>query len=347
MLYEPLTRDEIVRVIEGKGKASRVPVLLHMWTHANEFGERQPQVDKLLEDYPMDVQLCGFVMPDTFIGREDDPEYRWVNFDDTDSESDKALDEKVIIEDWAQLDGIIKTFPSGDYPGMFPWKPVDDQRYKLGCWWYWMFERQWSLRGMTNALTDPAFYPDETHRLFRAMTDFYKRVIERSATELKLDGMFTSDDLGTQRGPFFSLDTFREFYKPYYKEVIDTAHDNGMHFWLHTCGNIELFMEDFIEIGLDVIHPIQKYTMDEKAIAGRYQDRICIWSGFDVQQTIPWGTPEEVRKEVRFLLDTYDRTDGKLMLTAGNGINGDCPVPSLEALFEEAFKFGLEVCKRR
>lgn len=345
MRYEPLKREEVVRVIEGKGKASRVPVLLHMWVHPEEFGNRKPRVDELLAQYPMDAQLCIIAMPDIFEGKPDDPEYRWVNFSDTNPGQSGPLDERVAIQDWSQLEGVLASFPSGDYPGLFPANPPDDGRYRLGCWWFWMFERHWSLRGMANALTDPVLYPDETHRLFRAMTDFYKRVVERAARELRLDGIFTSDDLGTQRGPFFSLDTFREFYKPYYREVIEVAHANGLHFWLHACGNIEPFLEDFIEIGLDVIHPIQKHTMDEKTIAAKYQSRICIWAGFDVQQTIPWGTPEDVRREMRFLLDTYYRSDGRLMLTAGNGINGDCPLELLEVLFSEAFEYGTAVCR--
>jgi len=345
VLYEPLSRDLVVGVIEGKGKASRVPVLLHFWTHAGEFGDRRPAVERILNDYPQDAQVIGIATPGIYEGTEVDPEYRWVNFGDPHPGNDAGLDERVVIEDWSQLDGILECFPSGEYPGMFPWNPEPDGRYRLGHWWFCFFERHWSLRGMTNALTDPAFFPDETHRFYRALTDFYKRMIERSAKEISLDGIFTSDDLGTQRGPFFSLDTFREFYKPYYKELVQTAHANGIHFWLHTCGNIELFLEDFIEIGLDVIHPIQKYTMDEKIVAEKYQGRLCIWSGFDVQQTIPWGTPEDVRREVRFLLDTYDRPDGRLMLTAGNGINGDCPLASLRALFEEAFEYGKHICR--
>ena len=73
----------------------------------------------------------------------------------------------------------------------------------------------------------------------------------------------------------------------------------GCHFWLHTCGNIELYLPDFIEIGLDVIHPIQKNTMDEKKIAKEYGGKICIWCGIDVQYLFAFGTPKEVREEVR------------------------------------------------
>jgi uroporphyrinogen decarboxylase len=113
-----------------------------------------------------------------------------------------------------------------------------------------------------------------------------------------------------------------------------------MHFWLHACGNIEPFIPHFIDVGLDVLHPIQKYTMDEQTVVQHYGDRICFWAGMDVQQIIPWGTADDVRREVRFLIDTYQRPGGRLILGAGNGINQDCPLTSLEAFFAEATRNG-------
>jgi len=61
----------------------------------------------------------------------------------------------------------------------------------------------------------------------------------------------------------------------------------------------------------------------------------------DVQQILPWGTPEEVRQEVRFMIDTYDRADGGCMITAGNGITPDNPVENLRAFFDETYTYGL------
>ena len=104
--------------------------------------------------------------------------------------------------------------------------------------------------------------------------------------------------------------------------------------------------DDFIEIGLDVIHPIQKYTMEETHIAKTYGDKICIWAGFDVQQTIPYGTPEDVRKEVRFLIDTYYRKDGRFILTLGNAATADTPMESVKALLDETVTYGEQKCSK-
>ena len=344
MLFQPLKKEDIISVIEGNGAASRIPTFIHFWTHPSDFElQKQPEVLNILNNYPQDVQSITFNIPKIYDAPCDDPNYRWVNFDNHNIDENKGLDENIAISDWSQLDDILKDFPDPNYKQLFNINPEPDGRYRLGTWRYCLFERHWSLRGMTNALMDFYLEPDNVHRLYRALTDFYLVVLERAKIELNIDGLFVSDDLGTQTGPFFSLEIFNEFFKPYYKELIDKAHSLGMHFWLHTCGNIENMLPEFIEIGLDVIHPIQKYTMDEQKIAQKYGNDICIWAGFDVQQIIPWGTPEEVRKEVRFMIDTYYRPEGRLMLTAGNGINGDCPIESLQALFDESFKYGLKL----
>lgn len=346
MKYQPLTREEVVRVIEGRGNASRVPVLLHVWTHAESFGERADEVRAIMDDYPQDAQLIPLHIPQVYDAPQDDPSYRW-------GYKDSALgthghDEADSIVDWeTDLPKLLADFPSPDYPGLTRTRPAPDGRYRLGHWWFFFFERFWSLRGMTNSLTDFYTDPESVHALFRKLCDFYKAMIVRAHKELALDGIFTSDDLGTQSSVFFSPEIFAEFFAPYYREVIELLHSLGMHFWLHTCGNIERLIPQFVELGVDVLHPIQKYTMDERHIAETYGDKFAIWAGFDVQQIIPWGTPDEVRREVRFMMDTYARSDGRFLFTAGNGINDDCTTESLRALYDEAFAYGTRVIARR
>jgi hypothetical protein len=343
MHYTPLKRDEMRSVIEGRGAAPRVPVLLHFWTRADDFGSRSDAVVALMERFPQDAQYIGARMPAYDEPPEDHPDYRW-RFRGIRA-SGAALDAQALITDWGELDEMIERFPDPRSPAALPENPPPDGRYRLSGWLYCLFERHWSFRGMTTALTDFYTDPASVHRLYRALTDFYAGLIDRFADELHADGVLTSDDLGMQTGPFFRETIFDEFFAPYYRELADRAHARGMHFWLHTCGNIEPFIPRLIDLGLDVIHPIQKYAMDEREIAQRYGGSICVWSGFDVQRTIPFGTPEEVRKEVRHLMDTWHRPEGRMLFAAGNVIRGDCPLPSLEALFEEAYDYGSQVAK--
>jgi len=342
---EVLTREETISVIEGRPKAGRVPVNIHFWVHTNKFGNQRNAVEQVLARYPEDIQVQSIANPAVYDAPEGSPGYRWVNWDDPYKNSTVGLDAHIAMRDWERIDEVLDNFPDPDFEDLFDGFEKPDGRYRLGHWWYGLFERHWSLRGMTNALTDYYTDPENVHRLFRALTDFYLRVITRMSEQQKCDGIWFSDDLGTQTGPFFSPELFRAFFKPYYHEILSRCHDLGMHAWLHACGNIEVFLPDLIEIGLDVVHPIQKHAMEAPAVVERFGEELTFFAGLDVQRVIPWGTPDEVRREVRYLLDTFWR-NGRCMLTAGNGINEDCPVANLEAFFEEAVEYGT-VCARR
>jgi len=254
--------------------------------------------------YPHDVQLIGVRMPSYAEPPAEDPGYRWVPR--RRHVEGRALDAQSLIADWSELDEVIATFPDPARGSRCPRTPAATAA--TGSRLVVLPLRAALVAaGMTNALTDFYTDPASVHRLYRALTDFYAGLIDRIGTELHADGVFTSDDIGMQTGPFFREAIFDEFFAPYYRELAGHAHARGMHFWLHACGNIEPFIPKLIDLGLDVLHPIQKYTMDEGEIARRYGGRICIWSGFDVQRIIPFGTPAEVRAEVRHLMDTFHR----------------------------------------
>ena len=335
-----ITREELCAVIEGRaeGRDIPVPLMYDIWTSPAVFGEREEEMRAFLQQMPRAVEFVHAMMPDS---RPDEPEYTWGKRIDT---GEKGIDSAVIIEDWEDEEAVERfyaNFPDPEYPRLIPgdFSPKPG-KYVLGNWWYTLFERHWSLRGMENALTDYYLYPEQVHRLFARLVEYYSRLFERLHEEAGCDGIFISDDIGTQTGPFFSVEVFREFFKPYYKQLIDKAHSLGMHYWLHACGDIEAFLEDFIEIGLDVVHPIQRHTaMDTKPIAETYGSRICILAGFDVQQTIPFGTPEEVRAEVRYLMDTYARPEGRFMLTMGNGSTPDWKPEAIKALYDESMHY--------
>lgn len=337
---EPLPKAAVQRVVEGKGKAERVPLMVHFWVFPEVFGPQEGALRSLLARYPCDIEKVELGFPDIRYASSPPGLYAWNTDPLPDAVGHQAYDNRVVLAEWDGLDAFIAQMPSPEEPGLIPAAPPNDGRYRLAVWWGCLFERLWGLRGMENALMDLCLYPDEVHRLFEALTRFYIRAMERAKFELGADGIFTSDDLGTQTGPFFSPGTFRELFKPYYKRLIDKAHELGMHFWLHTCGNVEPLLPDFVELGLDVIHPIQKYTMDDAAVAAEFGDKLAICYGFDVQQTIPYGSAEDVRREVRRAFDVYRRQDGRFLLTMGNGSTADWPLESLEALFEEALAYG-------
>lgn len=337
---QSLSKRQMIDIIEGRSSADRVPMLYHLWVSPETFGEQASLARQLLDHAPMDVQQIFIAMPEVFDPPADDPTFCWVKKPNAYADQAVGLDARIAIEDWDELPRVLDEFPSPDYPGLFPKSIPNTGKYRLLHWWYWLFERLWSLRGMENALTDFYTNPDEIHALFDRLTDFYCRILERAVAEVGVDGVFLSDDIGTQNGGFFSPEIFKTFFKPYYHRFIQKAHSLGIHVWLHSCGDIHLYLPDLIEIGLDVIHPIQKHTMDEIAIAEEFGSKLCILAGFEVQQIIPFGTPDEAREEVRRLVDAYARSDGRFMLTFGNGITPDCPVESLRAVLDESLVYG-------
>lgn len=338
-----LSREQLIAVIEGRAAGVRVPLLYHSWISPERFAEKGEEVHvrALLREYPMDAQVINWCGVSPYDAPADDPSFRWMHHDAPPNVGTQALDAQTPLSDWGMLDDMLADFPDPNYPGLFPNAPTPDGRYRVAYWWFTFFERHWSLRGMSNALLDFLLYPNETHRLFEALCRFYCRMVERAGEELNADAVYFTDDLGTQSGPFFSPAIFEEFFAPYYQRIIATAHARGMHAWMHTCGNVTLFLPRLIELGLDVIHPIQKYAMDERHVVREFGGAITFLAGFDVQQIIPYGTPDDVRREVRHLIDTYQRPGGRLMLTAGNALTPDTPLASLQALFEESARYGI------
>lgn len=336
--FEPLPREEVIKAIERR-HPRRVPLILCKWWGEGlweQYGERLHRFDRFPDDAvlllqsPLDPDAMGLSWR-----REPDSGVR-------------AHDAPGILPDWKHLDEFVEKLPDPHAPGLFD--GIREQaaaaraqnRYLLFGWWNLFFERPWALRGMENLLTDYYEHPDEVHRLNEALCTLYVALIGRAARELKPDGFWTSDDLGHQTQCMMRAPTFREFLKPYYVRVGEACRAGGMHFWLHSCGNNTVILDDLIDAGVNVFHPVQKHTMDEQAVAREYGERLTFLAGFDVQHILQEGAPDDVRREVRYLIDTFDRPDGGMCLAAGNGIVSGTPFENIEAFLDEAVRYGTE-----
>lgn len=340
----PLLRDEIVKAIEHRNPR-RVPMIFHHYAPSDNFPQDKTRLLELFRQYPMDVAFYLQQNPEVWQQPWSLPGYSWMRRPAPPADQlPGGLDAQVAIADWSQLDEILAHLPDPAAPGAYPHygedAPEPAGRYTLLHWWNCLFEKAWKLRGMENLLADFYLNPEPVHRLLEGITDWSCQAIRRGAQHLELDGIWVTDDIGMQTGPMFGLQTFRDFIKPCYARIVRTCHDLGLHFWLHSCGSVELFLEDLVEIEVDVIHPIQKYTMNEARIAKRFGGQICFWAGMDCQQILPRGTPDQVRREVRFLIDTFDRPEGGCMMALGNVATADVPMDNLAALFDEAYEYG-------
>lgn len=192
-MYESLKREDVVRVIEGKGNARHIPMTYQFWTNPAVFGSDEPTTTRLADDYPYDICAAYMQVPSVF---DNGDGYCWVRKTAPDNLDRLGRDAVVAIEDWNELDDILTNFPDPNAAQLIQSKPNADGKYVLAYWWYCFFERLWSLRGMGNALIDFYTNPDEVKRLFDALADFYCRIIERAKEELNADGIFYSDDIG-------------------------------------------------------------------------------------------------------------------------------------------------------
>ncbi len=108
------------------------------------------------------------------------------------------------------------------------------------------------------------------------------------------------DDIGMQEAPMISLDMYRQWLKPRLKKVIDAAKSVNPDILIsyHSCGFIEPFITDFIDAGVDILNPVQPECMDFKEIHSNYGERISFSGTIGTQKLMPYGTPDEIRKEV-------------------------------------------------
>jgi len=149
--------------------------------------------------------------------------------------------------------------------------------------------------------------------------------------------MVSGTDFGTQRGPFLSLDMYRELFKPYHRKVNDWIHANtSWKTFIHSCGGVEPLIDEFIEAGFDILNPVQASAegMDTAAIKSKYGDRITFWGGgVNTQVTLPFGTPDQVRNEVRERIETFSRGGG-FVFNAIHNVQAGTPVENVIAMFE-------------
>jgi len=148
----------------------------------------------------------------------------------------------------------------------------------------------------------------------------------------------TGADFGTQTGAFISPQTYRDLYMPFHKAINDWVHANTpWKTFIHSCGSVRALIDDFIAAGFDILNPVQcsASNMDPAELKTMFGERIVFWGGgVDTQRTLPFGTPDEVRREVRQRVKTFG-PGGGFIFNAIHNIQALVPVENLKAMFAE------------
>jgi uroporphyrinogen decarboxylase len=160
-------------------------------------------------------------------------------------------------------------------------------------------------------------------------------MLENILTDDEIDGVLLGSDWGSQRSLLMSPAIWRDLIAPGEKREYDLVHSAGKHVWIHSCGCIDTIMPDLVEIGMDVLNPVQPEAMDIARLKALYGDRITFWGGISTQRTLPYGTPDEVRADVRRTVELMGRGGGYITAPS-QCLQDDVPLANIVALIDEA-----------
>jgi uroporphyrinogen decarboxylase len=206
-------------------------------------------------------------------------------------------------------------------------------RYRLFCLGFSLFERAWTLRGLEPLYMDFIENPGFVHELFEAITDYNIAQVEK-ALGYDIDAVYFGDDWGQQHGLLMGYDLWKEFIHPHIKRMYGVVRDAGKTVFIHSCGDVDELFDDLIDIGLRVFNPFQPEVMDVGALMRQYRGRLAFWGGVSTQRTMPYGTPDDVRAEVRRMCGLG--RGGGYILSPSHALEGDVPLENLLALIDEA-----------
>jgi uroporphyrinogen decarboxylase len=197
-----------------------------------------------------------------------------------------------------------------------------------------IFETAWALRGLEKLLMDMAADPDQADRILD-IPYHYHRAVTRHLVRLGVDMIWLGDDVGSQNAMLMSPAMWRKYLKPRMAELVASLRSINPQLKIayHSDGVVYPIIPDLIEIGIDVLNPIQPAAMDPAKLKTDYGQRLCFWGSLDLQRTLPFGTPSEVRAEVIERLKTIGQGGG-LLIGPTHNIQLDTPLENFWAMVE-------------
>ncbi len=199
------------------------------------------------------------------------------------------------------------------------------------------------VRGVEQILMDVVANTEVAKTVFRKIADFYSEYARRTlqAAGGNVDIFFTGDDFGTQDNTFLPVDTWRNLLREGFRRFVDIGHEFGCKVAHHTCGCVTPLLPDLVECNLDILNPLQPdcSKMDYRRVKEKFGDRICFHGGISIQKTMPYGSPEDVRNEVKDRVKKLAGDGGYILCTAHN-IQTDTPIENIITLFDAYKEFG-------
>jgi len=205
-----------------------------------------------------------------------------------------------------------------------------------------LIETAWAMRGFEQFLMDLITAPEMAEFCLEKITTFLEELTARAieAAGEDIDIIWSAGDIAGQHGMLFSPEHWRELVKPRHRRLIEPYRSMGLKTRYHTDGSVLPVIEDLIEMGLDLLDPIQPNTpgMAPENLVRLFGGRLAFYGGIDTQGLLPFGTPEQVEREALRYIETLGKNGG-YVLAASNAIQPDVPVENILALFRTAREY--------
>lgn len=197
-----------------------------------------------------------------------------------------------------------------------------------------IFETAWALRGLEQLMDDMISDPDLAHHILDIPYHYHLSAAKK-LVEMGVDMVWIGDDVGAQEHMLISPNMWRTYLKPRMASFIGELKsiNPDVKVAYHSDGNVMPIIPELIEIGLDVLNPIQPASMDPAEIKRRFGDKLCFWGSIDEQHTLPFGTPAYVQAEVLERLKTIGKNGG-LILAPTHHVQLDTPLDNFWAMVD-------------
>jgi uroporphyrinogen decarboxylase len=204
-----------------------------------------------------------------------------------------------------------------------------------------IYEVAWQIRGLEELLTDMITQPEMADCLFDRLAALRTRQVE-AFVRAGSDVLVLGDDVSAQGGMVMSPATWRRFLKPRMAGIIAAARRIAadLPVFYHSDGDCRAIVDDLIEIGVTILNPVQPECMDPADVKKRWGDRLAFWGTIGIQGTLPFGTPEDIRREVKLRMQTVGR-DGGFLIGPSHMIEPEVPWENLVALYDAIDQYGV------
>ncbi len=189
-------------------------------------------------------------------------------------------------------------------------------RYAVVTCHFNLIERLHMLHGFSQTLADLHLEPAKIEKLLDMILEFKLELFDELNRRFgrRIDGLFCTDDWGTQTGTFISGRMLEDFFLERYRLLVRRVHDCGWHFMLHSCGRINDFVPYFIDLGVDVLNMQQPRACGLEELGRQFAGKVCFLTTADIQTTMPSGDPARIRSEVRQLVRSWSTPKGGLIV---------------------------------